>query len=715
MTRRRVFALLGLVTFTALLHAQAPQPPPPTFHVSVDSVEVDVTVTDQKGNFVTGLVREDFELSEDDRPQVIENFSYVDVPAEPQDQFVVLGRPIRSDVQSNRLVPTGRVYLIVLDDLDVSPFRTAQVRKSAREFVEHHLSANDMAAVVCTSGRTDVAQEFTSDPILLLAAIDRFFGQRLRSAEAERIDEYYQLQNIGGDSNSGTTQKQIDDVTVADVMARKQSFDPSELERGDRAVAVLKGLSSLSTFLAGVHGRRKALLLFSEGIDYPMADVFNSERGTDISRATQDVLDAAARANVNIFSFDPRGLMGLTDDFVELSRSGSQNEFAGTEPNKREGQPYSGLQALTQEMALTQDSLRTLADGTGGFAVTDRNPTVEQFDRMVQANSQYYLLGYTPPAHSHDGQFHQVKVTVKRPGLKATTRRGYSSPSDRRPVETDLTSPIQQRGLGLSVQAAPFRQSATEASVALTIEVDGDRLAFAPQPGSPLVSDTVQISFFTLDPDGKAQHGTRLALNLDLRPDTYERVKALGVRAAPRLVLKPGRYELRISARDRVSGQVGSVFYDLTVPNYSKDPLMISGLLLSSESAEQVFTPEPDPTTGKLLPSPATSQRAFTQNDTLALLAEVYDNTSSRRPQNIEMNASLVPTSGLPVFVARDELRDAATETQQSGKTLTYTRRIPLKDVAPGRYLLRVDARVGSSRGAKAVAAETIITVAPGI
>ena len=60
--------------------------------------------------------------------------------------------------------------------------RSAQVRKSAREFVEKYFGANDMAAVVATSGRGDMAQEFTSDPDLLLAAIDKFVGQRMRPA-----------------------------------------------------------------------------------------------------------------------------------------------------------------------------------------------------------------------------------------------------------------------------------------------------------------------------------------------------------------------------------------------------------------------------------------------------------------------------------------------------------------------------------------------------
>ena len=75
-------------------------------------------------------------------------------------------------MRSNRDAASGRVYIMVLDDLNVAPLRTGIVRKHAREFIEQHLGPNDLTAVVVTSGRKDAAQEFTSDPALLLRAVD---------------------------------------------------------------------------------------------------------------------------------------------------------------------------------------------------------------------------------------------------------------------------------------------------------------------------------------------------------------------------------------------------------------------------------------------------------------------------------------------------------------------------------------------------------------
>ena len=188
---------LGVTLLAATLIAPAMVPAlaqQPTFTVSVNVVDVDVTVKDAQGNFVTGLTADDFEVLEDGKPQAIQTFSYIQLPDERPDRLRFGGQPVPADVRSNRDAESGRVYIIVLDDLNVAPLRTAIVRRHARDFIERHFGPRDLAAVVVTSGRKDAAQEFTSDPALLLRAVDNFFGQRLRPAEMERLDDYYQNQ-----------------------------------------------------------------------------------------------------------------------------------------------------------------------------------------------------------------------------------------------------------------------------------------------------------------------------------------------------------------------------------------------------------------------------------------------------------------------------------------------------------------------------------------
>src|SRR5215212_5553108 len=129
-----IAVLKGLLPL--VIRAQAPAD---TFQVEINYVDVDALVTDQQGRFVSDLTLGDFELFEDGKPQKINTFSLVDIPVQRPNRFIVGDRSVTPDVKSNREPFAGRLYVIVLDDLDVSVHRTSHVRKFAREFIEHRL------------------------------------------------------------------------------------------------------------------------------------------------------------------------------------------------------------------------------------------------------------------------------------------------------------------------------------------------------------------------------------------------------------------------------------------------------------------------------------------------------------------------------------------------------------------------------------------------
>ena len=716
--------------------------PTVTFQTEVSYVDVDAIVTDAQGNFVGNLTKNDFQLFEDGKPQKVDMFATVDIPIQPPERFGFLNRPVSTDVRTNHNAFAGRVYVLVMDDQDVSPMRSIQTRRQAREFIEKYLGANDAAAVVYTSGRPDAAQEFTNDRQLLLAAIDKFIGRRLRSAALDKLDQYYQSLSSSDDPNAssdtsgdGSSSGGSTPAPIGPTVTQQGTggMDVADFERRYRALGVFSTLKNVSDYLATVRGRRKAVILFSEGVDYPMTDVFGSMGGTEVQRALQDTITAAARGNVNFSTIDPRGLVGITSEFIEIAGAGVAN-ITTPGGDSSSVTRFDVQQEMLNEMRVSQDTLRTIAEETGGFAAVNMNSLTGLYDRIVQANSRYYVLGYYPPSHPRDGRFHKIEVRLNRPGLKVVARKGYASPRGKTPEEKKrdeeaqmareakkgrvndssaplrevLGSPMQQSGLTFSVQAAPFKNTDKQASVALAIEFDGSNLPFKQANGT--FANDVELTFYGINEDGKESEGTHSFLRLALKPETMQRVKASGFRVNLRPALPPGRYQLRIGAREDVTGKLGSVFYDLRVPDFSKDPLMLSGLLLTSPSTDATPTAQKDAVVEKLLPGAATSRREFLRSDTLSMLAEIYDNSSSRQPRQIDTTVRLISESGQDSFVAHDALTNAADV--KKWDVYTYTKDIPLRDVAPGRYLLRVEVQVrGNLNGAKPVARETLITV----
>jgi VWFA-related protein len=748
--RYPVLSVVGavLVLQSPILLGQAQQAPGVTFQVEVNYVDVDVVVTDEQGQFVTGLTRSDFAVFEDGKPQKIDTFSLVDLPVEKPQDIVLEGRPITPDTRTNRKPFDGRVYVIVLDDLDVSAMRSTPVRDAARRFVREHMAVNDLAAVVYTSGRSDAAQEFTTDRELLIRAIDKFQGRRMRSLSLDRLDAYYQRIAYGynlrndADPNTGSINSQ-------DPSGYGRTSDPTELERGTRALTVLDTLKNTAEFLGSVRGRRKAVLFFSEGLDFPIRDVFGAHDATVVIRATQDAISTAARANVNYYTIDPRGLAGMTTDFMEsagigngVGTSGPVLLVPGTNTpvsgiTGASGGVFNVQDELLQEFRTSQDTLRELAEQTGGFASVNTNNVEPAFQRIADANSRYYVLGYYPPNHPRDGRFHKIEVRVTRPGVRVEARRGYASPRGRTqeerkrdeaarltrearrpdgkrtstPLIGALTSPIPQSGLTFAVHAAPFKHTADEASIALAIEIDGVRLPYAAPDAKGMVANKIELSFFGLNERGKAVSAAWSELDLNLRPETRERVTAHGVRANPRISLPPGRYQIRIGARETVGGQAGSVFYDLDVPDFRKEKLMVGGLLMTTPSVQQTPSIQPDPVVTKLLPAPATSRREFPQSDVLALYTEIYDNDTSRQVRRIDVNVRAISEAGTAIAVSTDELINGESG-EKPWDIYGFATRIPLKALAPGRYVLRVEASV---RGSDAPPArrEAVITVLP--
>lgn len=673
--------------------------PPVTFRAEIDYVEVDAVVTDERGNLVKGLSKEDFEIFEDGKPQKVAFFSSVVIPVERFERFANEQRTIVPDVRSNLRPFDGRIYVLLLDDRHTGALRSAGVKRAAHEFIDKYFGANDIAAVIHTGGRTDAGQEFTNDPRLLKAAIDKFIGQKLRSRTLERLDEYNRnplLRPQPSSDGSGSSQ------TGQDIKIR----DPLDFERGFYARATLGTLKNLAEFMGSIRGRRKAILMFSEGIDYPILDIFDSRDASTVLEDTRQAISAASRANVNFYTIDPRGLHTMGDETMALGGF-PQDPGYGINP-----------QALEQERRIAVDSLRVLAEQTGGAAAVESNDYADAFDRIQRENSSYYVLGYYPPSDKRDGRFHRIEVKLKRPGLRVVARKGYAAPKGKpeTPVVDPsagtstalrelLNSPLQAPGLTLSVAAAPF--DSPKENVAVTVEIIGRNLTFKQEKG--LFNNTVEVSMLPLEARGKAQQGRRSEVKLTLKPQTAQILSATAVRLSPRLTLPPGRYQLRVAARESGEGLTGSVFYDLEVPDFTKEKFMMSGVVLTAATAQVTPTAEADAVLKQALPGPPTTRREFYPIDVLAIYGEVYDRLKSDVPHTVDVTTRLVSEQGKEVTRFTDARKSSEYQGPKGG-TFGYSQQVPLADVPPGRYLLQVEAKA-RLRDAPAVRRELLITI----
>jgi VWFA-related protein len=641
----------------ALAQQQQPPPaPPPIFRVQVEAVEIDAFVTDAQGNPVTDLTAGDFEILENNRPQDITSFSLVNIPIERADRPLYSPTAIEPDVATNR-GGEGRFYVIALDE--VRPDLALRTRHFMRRFIEEHFAANDVAAIVYVGrGRASDSQDFTSSKRLLLDAIEKFSGG-------------FPAEAAPPGSPTG--------ATAAD--AFNQAANNPEGEFLVRAR--MRALRELLEFMASLRGRRKSLIYITEqlGDVYSVLDYNGGARSiafADLHAA----MTAATRGNVSIYPVDPGGLSidGASGDAVEAPTP------AGS----------AGL-ARTQE-------LRAFAEATGGFALVNSNSFDGAFERIVRENSTYYVLGFTSSNDRRDGRYRRVQVRVKRPGLQVRARNGYVAPLGGRaprPAVPDPNSstlsagvadalriPMANPAVPMSAFAAAFKGAGRDATVAIAVELDAERVGLE-NTGSAVVGE-IELAMAAAGADGKARFGERQRARLSLRPETWERARARGVRMLGTMTLPPGRYQLRIAAGN-VTGNAGSVMYDLEVPDFTRAPLAMSGVALTSVSAgETVTAAQKDPLAG-MLPSPATTAREFDRGERVALYTEVYDNRRERVAHTVTLEAELRTDDGRVVHTVNEERSSKELE----GSTGGYGFRPEIAlDVDPGPYVLHIEATV---------------------
>lgn len=670
--------------------AQDPQAQQPavTFRAEVNYVEVDARVLDNNGKFISGLTAKDFQVFEEGKPQQISVFSVVNLPVERAQRPLFASRPIEPDVTTNLSGLNGRVYLIVLDDLHINVQRSPLVKAGARQFIERYVGANDLVAVLHTSGRADASQEFTSNPRLMLAAVDKFMGRKVRSSTLNRIDEEARTRDMR------QTGDRIDDIDT--------------MERGYQARISLDSMRQVAQYLNGVSGRRKAMVLFSEGIDYDITDVMNNRDATNIIDSTRELIAAATRANVAVYGVDPRGLGGMALEGIEV-------QSFPTDPTVGIG-PTSFL----NEVRLSQDSLRVLSSETGGFATVNTNDFGTAFQRIVDDNSSYYVLGYYPTNDRRDGRFRKIEVRVPgHPQARIRARKGYIAARGKAPevkppgpneptveLRNAMGSPLPLSELPMAATAAVFKGPQPNGSVVVSTLIAGAALPLEEKDG--VFKNNLELAVTATNQSGKAFSGGRNTLDLNMKPDTAKRAALMGFRVVSSIDLPPGRYTMRVGARENNSKKAGSVSYDLEVPDFTKEPLIMSSLALTSAASSATPTARGKDPLQQLLPGPLSTHREFPQADEVALFAEIYDN-NVKEPHKVDIRATLKAEGGQTVFQTAEERESS--ELKGSAGGYGFSTRIPLKDVAPGLYVIRVEAqsRVGDR---PSVARETIIRVA---
>ncbi len=589
---------------------------PPRFRGGVDLIQIDVAVLDSHRRPVANLTAADFTILEDGKPQPIAAFEELSAP-DPDGSLVPWMREITPDVRTNS-ADGRRVFVMVIDDASfggaMDSLRVVDnVKKIARAFVDR-LGPLDQVCIVQT-GDNSRAQEFTDDRQALYRVIDK-----------------------------------VHPIFVPPDLA--MAYAPGTVRKAAEA-------------LMGISHRRKAMIYIGHGLRVSTDSVITpigvggGGAAAGASQAVylaQQAIERAQRANVTIYTINPRGL----DVDADL--------------------------AAAQERTMAEDALYSVANETGGFAVTSTNSFTEQVGQIFRETGSYYLLGF----HSAytDGKFRRITVKVNRPGVSVRTRNGYYAPKNEKPEKAAepiikaLSGVLPDPDMYMRAAVAPFaaaeKPGAKEKKNGAVTVVLGLSQPAARERTSQVI-DLIATAFTT---EGKPVGQRRQTAQLTLRASDAADAK---FEVLSRLDLKPGRYNLRFALHNRALGKSGSVYSEVEVPNFAKDPLSLSGLIVSVANGLPAAGHD---MLGAVVPQSPTTQRSFAADDRVTVFLRVYQG-GGKPPMPVTLRTRITN--------AADEVVHQSTSAVDPSAESDASLPLPLTRLVPGPYLLTIDASSSSA------------------
>lgn len=574
--------------------------------VEVTVVNVDVYVTDNNGNRVSGLKKEDFVVLEDGKPVQVTNFEAVQgrpAPAAP-------GAPLPSPPSNPPAAaapsparpasPEPALSLVVfVDNLHISPDNRTRALEQIRKFLATNVRSGDRVMLASHGLGLHTRQTFTDDPAAIDSALKEMeglpaFGVQAATARQEALRTMLTLFGLEGCDN--------------DVVDPVESY--AEQMRAE-ALKTLGALTLMVNSLSGVPGR-KAMLYVSDGVPVtPGEELFQAlyelcsggaERAgisvgylsEKIGRGTapgggnsgEGSASGTAEGVTGIGYGAPQALLdaqsySLVRQFADLTahanahrvtfytlQAGGAGVRAAASDGARGGERL--LQMMTVQQTQTtnyQGSLHAMAAETGGRAMLDVNNFLPELARMQEDFSSYYSLGYNP-AQLGQGKQHRIEVKVKRPGLRVRYRQSYrDKPLLERMVDRTLAAllhGLEDNPLAVSVEIGDQVQGEDgKLAVPIQLKIPLFKLTLLHQEGS--YNGKLRLLVATRDARGASSPVRQVEVPLEI--PRKEVLSAMGQHYLYNVTLRmaPGEQRVAVAVHDEVSARTSYLSRGVTV------------------------------------------------------------------------------------------------------------------------------------------------------
>ncbi|MGA8617536.1 MAG: VWA domain-containing protein [Candidatus Sulfotelmatobacter sp.] len=530
---------------------------PTTFKVNVKLVIVRAVVRDAQGHAIGNLHKEDFQVFDKGKLQVISQFELEQPGAliakarqtsEDNPSNAIPGEPLSST--GNLPAAPERFVAFLFDDVHLEFGDLARVRQAA----EHYLSTlrpTDRAAIFTTSGQTNL--DFTDDRTKLHETLLRLLP---RPIVGHSVNDCPQISHYQADLIVNKNDPEATSVAIQEAIScEPKTPQGTPIENP----AVLVTATSTQVLEAGNHESRISLGILKDIVrnisrmpgQRSVVVVSPGFIAPQMEQEYSEIVDRAVRSQVAINTLDARGLY-VVMPFGDISRPSSNPP------------PPAKMLIETAAASAQDDLLSVLADGTGGVFFHNNNDLDEGFRRVAQTPEYSYVLAFTPQNLKLDGSFHALKVTLKNPQkLTLQARRGYYAPKHfadpneeaRQEIEDAMYSQEELHNLPVKLRTQFFKASEDDAKLVVLAHVDVQHLHFRKVEGRN--NNVLTCVSAVFNRNGNFIQGTQKIVTMHWKDETLEHKLSSGITLKTSFDVKPGNYLVRLVVRD-AEGQLMS-------------------------------------------------------------------------------------------------------------------------------------------------------------
>ena len=557
-----------------------------TLKVPVEEVVVNAIVTDRDGNPITDLTVDDFEVLENRKRQTIQSFSQ-EIYQGSQGSLT-WGSTVGAEEPSPEAAPEKpRLLSLVIDDLTYPPMGTLnRTIQAIRGFVERGLRAGNYISIMTASRGYFVP--FTQDSELLLAEIDRIHKKldfaaamsragclRMTDAQAEEI---HVISSSPGSRAFDVAMAEAEDCGVGEASANPLSANPRVGVGTTGVDATQQAIENYVRTLASQH------LSLKKGRTRRLLDVLRGHiRSLGPVEAQKSMVLLSAGFLHRALRYDLERLVDMalkTGIIFNTIRSTGLE----TSPMYDASENFTNNSSLRVEKALlvTEDrrqkgmSLEYLAKATGGIYFKDNNDLGAGLRQVVDQQFSYYVLSYATPPKKPDGRFYRLRVKVSRPGVRVTHRRGFYAPKERLSPEEQkkkemleaMRAPTDLREVPLQMSYHSSRLDGDTYRLELVTRLGFEDLPFLVEEDKRI--NRVNLAVVAFDAKDEYVGGDEKAWNFKLSDSSYQALLKSGLTSKVVLNVPPGRYQVKVAARENLNAGLGSLRRTVEVPLLSE-------------------------------------------------------------------------------------------------------------------------------------------------